>query len=197
MQSTSARLLIPLTCLPSSNLFIYCTQNFRRQKVSHQESDQLVWDSFQSIIGCTVCIMWPFPTSEIGTYSLPDTSAFEDRKKGCLKKKLPQKIWGGSWWQLQWGLTLKSPTQVAFSACLFVLLTHWTHLPRGVFDWCFVRDGEGRYIQTQECLGKHRIFRYNWAWCKENYERSLTDNLRDSGFSLLQTSTEISRGELV
>jgi hypothetical protein len=96
-KSTSAKLLIPFTCLPSLNLFIYCRWNFRRQKVSHQESDQLAWDSLQSIVGCTVCIMWAFPTSEIGTYSLPDTSAFEDSEKGCLKIKLPQKIWDRSW----------------------------------------------------------------------------------------------------
>lgn len=153
MKAASVKCFISFPGFPSSNLFNFCTWNFRRQKVSHQESDQLVWDPLQSTTGYTVCIIWAFSAPEIGACSLADTSASEDSETGYLKWKLPQKIWDGGCRQQQWGLTL-----VSSHRCHWVFVSLCSSHTEGIcWEVCsivlrFMIDGEGRSVPIQECL---------------------------------------------
>lgn len=162
MKAVSVKCFISFPGFPSFNLFNFCTWNFRRQKISHQESDQLVWDPLQSTPECTGCIIWTFPAPEIGACSLADTSASEDSEMSYLKLKLPQKIWDGDWWHQQWGLTLVfshrchlvcvslcfSHTEgICQEVCLIMLLDRWgreIHTNSGVPSSMWNRELPGR-----------------------------------------------------
>lgn len=153
MKAASVKRFISFPGFSSFNLFNFCTWNFRRQKVSHQESGQLVWDPRQSTPECTVCVIGVFPAPEIGACSLADTSASKDSEMGYLKLKLPQKIWDAGWWQRQWGLTLVSSHRCHL---VFVSLSAY-HTPKASAKrcvWlCFVIGRKGRSVPTQESLG--------------------------------------------